>query len=272
MTTAFVLPGGSTMGAIQVGMAEALFDAGIQPDMIIGKSAGALNGAWLAGHPGPEGVKALRDLWMSVKRREIFPLSTSLILGLAGRRDHLISPDALERWLHSHAPFPLIENAAIPLHVMATDLMSGVAVRLSTGATVTALLASAAIPGIFPPVEWEGRLLVDGGVGPDTAIASAIALGADTVYVLPTMGADVGRPRTPAAAFLLSMSHVLRHSAEAELRANAGLCTLYLVAAPTIANVSLFSFARTAQLMDDAHVAAREWLETATPVRPHIDA
>src|SRR4051812_40604148 len=115
MTTAFVLPGGSVLGAVQVGMAEALFEAGIRPDLIIGKSAGALNGTWLAGHHGREGVAGLRELWLSVRRRQIFPLSPGVLLGLAGRRDHLISSGALERWLRANAPFPRLEDAAIPL-------------------------------------------------------------------------------------------------------------------------------------------------------------
>jgi hypothetical protein len=98
-------------------------------------------------------------------------------------------------------------------------------------------------------------------------------LGADRVYVLPTMGAgaEVGAPKTPAAAFLLAMSHVLRQSFDLEIRANAGRCTLYLVAPPSIANVSLFSFARTAQLMDDARETTSRWLEQASPVSPQID-
>jgi NTE family protein len=205
-----------------------------------------------------------------VKRRDVFPVTPGFLLGLAGRRDHLLSSKRLEHWLDTHAPFSRLEDAAIPLHVMATDMISGAAVRLSSGDTVNTLLASAAIPGVFPPVPRDGRLLVDGGVAADTAIAEAVALGADTVYVLPTVGAgaQVSQPRSPAAAFLLSMSHVLRHSAESEIRANAGACTLYLVAPPSIANVSLFTFAHTAHLMDDACTTARKWLETASPVRP----
>src|SRR5450631_3357172 len=156
MTTAFVLPGGSSLGAVQVGMAEALLETGIRPDLIIGSSAGSLNGAWLARHPGPEGAARLRDLWLTVRRRDVFPLSPGMLLGLAGRRDHLVSSKALERWLITNALFSRIEQATIPLHIMATDLMSGAAVRLSSGDVVAALLASSAIPGVFPPVPWDG--------------------------------------------------------------------------------------------------------------------
>src|ERR1700676_2559707 len=159
-------------------MAEALLEAGIRPDLIIGSSAGALNGAWLAGHPGPEGAAKLRELWLTVRRRDVFPLAPGIVRGLIGRRNHLVSPKALERWLTIHAPFSHIEQATIPLHIMATDLMTGVAVRLSAGNVITALLASSAIPGLFPPVQQAGRLLIDGGIAADTAIGEAVILGA----------------------------------------------------------------------------------------------
>jgi NTE family protein len=248
-------------------MAEALLDAGIHPDLIVGSSAGALNGAFLAGNPGPEGAAKLRDLWLTVRRRDVFPLSPDTIKGLLGRRDYLVSSKALERWLTTHAPFERIEQATIPLHIMATDLMTGVAVRLSAGNVITALLASSAIPGIFPPVQLEARLLIDGGIAADTAIGEAVALGADTIYVLPTVGTDSrkGPPRSPASVFLQAMAHILRRSAEAEIAASAGRCRLYVVPPPTMDDVSPFSFARSLELMDRARVVAQEWLETATP-------
>jgi len=87
MTIAFVLPGGSSLGAVQVGMAEALLEAGIRPDLIIGSSSGALNGAWLPANLGPEGAAKLRDLWFTVRRGDVFPVTPGILKGLTGRRD-----------------------------------------------------------------------------------------------------------------------------------------------------------------------------------------
>jgi NTE family protein len=251
-------------------MAEALLEAGIQPDLIIGTSAGAVNGVWLAGNPGPEGATRLRQLWLTVRRRDVFPLSPfRLALGLVGLRNHLVSNEALERWLVVHAPFSRIEKATVPLHIMATDLMSGMAVRLSEGDVIDALLASAAIPGIFPPVQVDGRLLVDGGVAADTPIGEAVASGADTVYVLPTVGPAglATQPRGPVSAVLQATSHMLGHAAEREVDIYADRCALFVVPAPVVGNVSPFRFNRTGQLIDAARAATRTWLPTAAPVR-----
>jgi NTE family protein len=88
--TAFVLGGGGSLGAVQVGMLRALLEAGVRPDMIVGSSIGALNGAFLAGHPDLFGVEALADVWMSVHRRDVFPFSLQHLVGCAvGKGDHL---------------------------------------------------------------------------------------------------------------------------------------------------------------------------------------
>ncbi len=269
MTTAFVLTGGSSIAAVQVGMAEALLDAGIVPDLIIGTSAGAVNGVWLAGHPTPRGAAGLRELWLEVRRQDVFPLSpVRLVLGLAGLRDHLVSREALERWLVVHTPFFRIEEAAIPLHIMATDLTTGMAVRLSHGDVVDAMLASSAIPGVFPPVSIDGRLLVDGAVAADTPVGDAVQLGADTVYLMPTVGtgARVARARGPVSAVMQAIAHMLSRAADREIEAQAGRCDLYVVPPPAVTDVSPFRFVRTTELMDAARAAAGAWLETAAPV------
>jgi len=268
VTTAFVLPGGSSLGAVQVGMAEALVEAGITPQLLLGTSAGSLNAAWLAGHPDLDGVARLRELWLSVRRRHIFPLSPwQLALGLAGRRDHLVRVDALERWLAVRVPFYRIEQANVPLHIMATDLVTGEAVRLAQGDVVDALMASTAIPGVFPPVRIGRRLLVDGGISADTPIGTAVSLGADTVYVLPTVGVAPDAPRRPGAVgvALQAMAHVLGHQTETEVLAHAGRCRVYVLPVPPTSTLSPFSFAHTEPLMDQARALARAWLPTARP-------
>jgi len=262
VTVAFVLPGGASLGAIQAGMLEVIMGEGIEPDLIVGTSVGALNGAWLASHPGSDGARQLRDVWLGVRRRDVFPFSPfHLILGLSGRRDHFVSPAALARWLAVRAPFFQLEQALIPLHVMATDLETGEAVMLSTGDVIDSLLATSAIPGVFPPVELHGRLLIDGGIAANTPISQAVALGADTVYVFPTAGRETGgRPKTAASVTFQAVAHLLGHASHSEIRLNAGHCTLYVIPPPPAMGVSPFDFRHSRELMDAAVASTRAWM------------
>jgi NTE family protein len=267
LTTALVLPGGASLGAVQVGMVDALFEAGVRPDLIVGTSAGALNGAWLAVHPNHDGVAELRELWLSVHRREIFPFSPmQIMLGLFGHRDHVVSAKKLTHWLARRAPLSRLEHARVPLHIMATDLATGAAVMLSSGDALDALLASTAIPGVFPPIELGGRLLVDGGIAADTPISQAVELGADTVYVLPTVGIlPDARPTTAPSVALQALSHLLGYAADNEIAANAGRCTLYVAPALPVRDISPFDFSHSRELIQGALASTRTWLASATP-------
>lgn len=187
-TTAFVLAGGASLGAVQAGMLRALFERRIEPDLIVGASVGAINGAFIASRPTTaETALELAELWRAVTRWDVFPLNPLTgLFGFVGARDHLVSDAGLRKLLDRHVEIGKLESAAIPLHVIATDLLSGVELRLSSGDALEAIMASAAIPGVFPPVEHGGRLLIDGGVANNAPIADAIELGAERVYVLPT--------------------------------------------------------------------------------------
>src|ERR1700722_5581137 len=106
MTTAFVLAGGASLGAVQAGMAAVVLEAGIEPDLIVGSSVGALNGAWLASHPGPGGAALLREGGVSGGRGDILPFSPlGIIGGTVGRLDHTVSSAPLARWMSVRAPF-----------------------------------------------------------------------------------------------------------------------------------------------------------------------
>ncbi|MGH9123754.1 MAG: patatin-like phospholipase family protein [Acidimicrobiales bacterium] len=268
MTTAFVLAGGASLGAVQAGMAEVLLGSGIQPDLFVGASVGAINGTWLASHPGVEGALSLQELWRSIRRRDVFPVSPRcLVGGVVGRCDHLVSAGHLTRWLTERAPFARVEDAPLPLHVVATDLLSGQPVVLSEGDLVQALLASSAIPGVFPPVEIDGRVLVDGGLAADTPISQAVDLGADVVYVLSTVGNLAGgRPRGALGVSMRAVAHLLGHASLSQIRANASRCTLYLVAPPPPIDVSPFDFRQSEALIERGRESASSWLGSCEPV------
>jgi NTE family protein len=211
---AFVLSGGANLGAVQVGMVSALYEHGVTPDVLVGTSAGALNAAFLADRPCDMATVAdLGEVWTGARRRDLFPVSpVSTILGLAGTRDHLVSDRGLARLADEHLGSGRLEDSAIPLHVIAADALSGAEVRLSEGPLREAVLASTAIPGLLPPVTWEGRELFDGGIANNAPISAAVALGADTVYVLPTGHAcDLGEPPRGALNLTLHAITLLIH-------------------------------------------------------------
>lgn len=257
---AFVLSGGANLGAAQVGMLAALQDAGIRPDLVVGTSVGALNGAWVAADASLVG---LGDLWRSLDRAAVFPAGPLQGLrGFLGRSDHLVSDRGLRRILEAHVRFDRLEESPIPFHVVATEVLTGLGVRLSTGPAVEAILASAAIPGVLPLVRIEGRSYVDGGVIDNTPISHAVALGARQVYVLGTgYACALQQPPTSALGVALHAASLvinqrlaldaLRYADEVDLRVVPPLCPLGL--SPT-------DFSQADSLITRAHAHAAQWV------------
>jgi NTE family protein len=190
----FVLAGGGNLGALQVGMLRALFESGIRPGMIVGTSVGAVNGAFLATRLDLSGLDEIANLWIGLRRRDVLGISfAALLRGARQRRDHFFDSEALRAILQSFVGFDRLEDAPIPLAVVATGLATGESVVLDAGDAAMSLLASSAVPRLLPPVEIDGRLLVDGAAAADVPVREAIALGARDLYVLPTAPLQVTR-------------------------------------------------------------------------------
>jgi NTE family protein len=272
MTTAWVLRGGASFGAAQVGMARALIEAGHHPDLLYGTSAGALNAAGLSADPTLEGAATLARLWTTVRRRDVFPLRPGRVLaGLAGLRDSLFSSSDLTGWLRATTALRRLEEGALPLTVVASDLETGEEVLLQSGPAVPALVASSAMPGVFPPVRIGDRWLVDGSVASDTPIGPAVRAGADEVWVLPSVPAvPMARPRTAIDVLLRSVSITLARYTGATVATWAGMCDLYLVPAPLVPGVSPFNFDKSSQLIDAAYRLTVAWLAEARPEDPAV--
>lgn len=185
MVTAFVFAGGGSLGAVQVGMLHSLIEEGLVPDFVVGSSVGALNAAYFAGAPNLAGVEHLADIWRGLQRGDVFPLSPAALLRFFFRASSIVDPGNLRKLIEAHIGFPRLENATLPLHVMATD-QQGLGVRLSSGPAVDAIMASAAVPGIFPAVSIGGRPLMDGAIAANTPLRIAAQLGANRIVVLPT--------------------------------------------------------------------------------------
>ena len=272
--TAFVLSGGASLGALQVGMLEALYERGITPDFLVGTSVGALNAAFVASRPqSPETARGLGQVWRSLQREDVFPVSMSaLVGGVCGRRDHFVPDRELRRLIRRHIEFADLADAAIPLHLVAFDLLEGREVRLSTGCAVDAIAASASIPGIFPPVAIGEQRLIDGGVVNNTPISHAVELGAERIYVLPTQEPHSRPARVPTGALDAAIQglHLLvgcrlaadiaRYSTEVEL---------ILLPAPNAGCAQPTSFENSHRLIADARTATRAALQQS-PRRAHL--
>jgi NTE family protein len=264
--TAFVLSGGGSLGAVQVGMLRALFESGVRPDMLVGTSVGAVNAAWAAGRPEPDGIEELEEIWLGLRRQDVFPISPlTSARGLLGRANHFIANASLRSILERHIPYDRLEEAAVPVHVVATELKSGRAAILGSGPAVPALLASCAIPGVFPPVEIARRDYVDGGVANHTPITVAIGLGAEQIYVLPVGYPWLNREPTNALGMALhALARIVEQKLDADVTANRHVANIHVMPAHDLADVSPADFSRTRELIDWGYRAARRDLGSSS--------
>ena len=261
--TAFVMAGGGSLGAIQVGMLRALAAHRVVPDLLVGASVGAINSAYFGWSPDAEGVAGLEKIWRGITRGTIFPFSpVRSVLGIVSVGDSLVKPDGLRRMLRRNLPYERLEETKVPVYAVATDILSGTEVVISQGNAIDALVASAAIPGMFPPAKVGEREVVDGGVASNTPISVAAALGATRVVVLPAgYACALGkRPRGPLGVVLNSLNHIMcrqlvvdveRFQRDIEVRVVPPLCPL---------QVSSSDFSRTEELMDSGQSTTEDWI------------
>lgn len=265
MSTAFVLSGGGSLGAVQVGMLQALAERGIQPDLLVGTSAGAVNALWVAQHGmSPDSLAELADIWQRLDRHDIFPVRPAHLLhALTGGSPALSSSESLGELVRKHSTIDDLAEATIPVHLLATDLFSGNAVLISSGSPSEAVRASAAIPGIFAP-RWSGdRLLIDGALATPSGVAQAVDLGATEIYVLPT-GVACALPHPPRTALGVAMQaltllieqrlipEVAYPPSGADIRLVPPLCPV---------TTSAVDFKHAAELIPRARQASTRWFE-----------
>jgi NTE family protein len=266
MSTAFVLSGGASLGAIQVGMLEALYERGIVPDLIVGTSAGALNAAFIASRPQTvQTANELGAIWRKLRRGEVFPINPLTgLLGFAGARSNLVPAFGLRRLIDRDLLVERIEDTRVPLHVIATDVLLGEDVRLSDGPLLDAVMASAAIPGVLPPVEWDGRTLIDGGVVNNAPLSHALELGAKTIYVLPTgWPCELDEPPRGVLPMLLYASALLiGRRLIADAATIPGDVDLAVLPPPCPLNVQPIDFSQADWLIDQARENARGYLDS----------
>ena len=268
---AFVLGGGGVLGAAEVGMARALLEAGVCPDLVCGTSVGAINGAAIAADPTPDGVKRLLAIWDALADDGV--LDSSLIRRVAEvmrRRTSLHGNDTLRRLLRDRLPAKTFEDLAVPFECVAASIERAREHWFSTGDLIEPILASCALPGVFPPVRIGDEHFFDGGLVNSIPLERAVARGADTVWVL-----HVGRLEEELAAprFLWQVAFVAfeisrRHRFHSDLeRVGAGVTVHMLPTgmpqrpAATWSNLRYRDTGRIARRAELAYDATREYLE-----------
>ncbi|MHA1719097.1 MAG: patatin-like phospholipase family protein [Promethearchaeota archaeon] len=261
--TAFVFSGGASLGALEVGMLKALVEEGYKADMVFGTSVGSLNGAFYAYNPSLEEVINLEQIWRKIKATDVFtPSLLTPIKNLATFGQYLVSPKNLRKLIVENIKFNRIEETQIPLFITATDINTGDEVVIDKGLIVEALLASAGIPGIFPPRRMGQRLLVDGGLVNNTPISSAVKFGAKKVVVFP-----IGFPYTPniepknlEEILIRAFIYLLNRQLYADYHIYKNKVELIIIPPPENITVGPHDFSKSDRLIDRGYKYTKEWL------------
>jgi NTE family protein len=266
--TAFVLSGGGNLGVSQIGMLRALIERGILPDVVVGTSVGALNGAVIATTPGLEGVDRLSDVWCSIRTGEVFPGGRlARAWNVLSRDNHLFENVGLQAVIERSAPASSFEETVVPLRVVATDLHSAEEVVFAAGPIAPALLGSCALPGIYPPIEHDGRTLIDGAVTNAVPIVHALAGNAERVYVLDVSGGGAGdRPiRSPLDVAVRAFNISRNQRFDLEMRNTPDDVDVIVLPRPDD-DRELFDFSDALMLIIEAHALAAKFLDAGPAV------
>ncbi len=272
--TAFVLGGGGRWGAVEVGMLQALDEAGVKPELILGTSVGAFNGSVIADDPGPPGVERLTAFWDEVTGADLFG---GTLLGrmrsVATLKPALHETSEIRRILERVHGDRLIEDLVIPFQCVAASIERSAEHWFSTGPVVDAVLASSAVPALFPPVEIGGEHFYDGGLVNSVPLARAVELGASVVFVL-----QVGRVETALRppeklheAALISFEIARRHRFATTMEHLPEGIEVHLlpsgnpVAFDDRRQLRWSDTGSTAALIEGAYEASREYLRHAGP-------
>jgi NTE family protein len=261
--TAFVFAGGGSLGAVQVGMLHSLAKHGVVGDIACGSSVGAINAAYYAGDPSVEGIRRLETIWRGLRRQDVFPMSLGALFGFIRRRDFLITSDGVRKLIDTHLPYRNLEDAKIPVFVVATDIISAETVVLSKGSACDAILASTAIPAAFAPVHIDSLYLADGAISSNTPVRVAIANGAERLIILPT-GYACAREEPPIGAVanaLHALTLLIARQLIAELEHLEPGIDYYVLPPLCPLECSPYDFSRTGELIDRAIASTDEWID-----------
>jgi NTE family protein len=262
---AFVFPGGGALGSYQVGVLKALTAAGIEPDLLIGVSAGAVNASLFAWNSGLDGVAVMESIWRNLRRRDLLRLQPGrLAMAFAGWRPSFVDNRHGERFLRTHLSHRQLQDAPTRLAVVATSLTDGLAVALTHGDVATAVLASSAFPGVYPPIERDGVMLIDGGVVADIPLDIAVDLGAKSALIIsvPLLAPSPPPRKAIDILFRASTFGVEAHGRTMMLRPPAGLEVIEIPAPPS--PITTFAVGRSGAAIEQAYRETSAWLAATT--------
>lgn len=261
---AFILGGGGSLGAVQVGMLQALAEAHVVPDLVVGTSVGALNGAVVALAP-DRAADRLARIWPKITRQAVFPGGLLMqARTLRQGKTHLFPNTGLKSVITNYLRLDTTFDAlALPFGVVTMDVATAAPHVIVAGPLVPALQASAAIPGIFPAVTVDGHQLYDGGVVANVPVTQALEMGAASLVVLDA--AFPGRlptpPATLAEALLFTAMVTMRVQATLEAPLAAARAPVVYLPGPAIHRLSPLSFDHTPMLIAGAYQAASAFLD-----------
>ena len=268
--TAFVLGGGGHNGAYEVGMLRALLEHGVRPDLVVGTSVGALNGAAVAADPSLEMVERLREAWLSLNQQSVF--GGSIFAGAANfvrSRTHMHSNAALRRLIDALLPVSTFGELKVAFQCVAASIERAEEHWFHEGPLADAILASAAIPGVLPPVQIGGQHFIDGGVVNSIPISRAVDLGAKQIWVL-----HVGRidtpltpPRTPLQVALVTFEIARRHRFARDLATLPDGVELHVLPTgepkrPSLKQLNYRDFKAVSRRIERAHGVAWKYLDS----------
>ncbi len=267
--TALVFAGGGSHGAVQVGMLREIVSAGARFDFVVGASAGAINAAYFARAPSLQTVERLETLWKAIRRSDIMPVTFRSLWNLVTHADAVFDGARLRTLLESCLTGYAFSDAATRLFIVATELLSGHEVVLSSGSVVDALMASTAIPGVFPSMHIDGHELVDGGVANNTPISTAVRLGARRVVVLATGYACAlkPRPRGVTSHAMNALNHLVARQLAIDIERYADQVEIIVVPSLCPLEVSSYDYSRCDLLIERAAGQTRQWLREDGPLR-----
>ncbi len=269
---AFVLGGGGVLGAVEVGMLRALFRAGFRPDVVVGTSIGAVNGALVAADPAEAVTDRLVRLWTSPEAAAVYGDSIGRQVRRFAARTHLHSPRPLRRLLESElGEATTFADLKVPFRCCAANIERAAEFWFHDGPLVPAVLASASVPGLLPPTEIGGQHFVDGGIVNSIPIGEAVTQGAKQIFVL-----QVGRiereltpPRRPWEIAQVAFEIARRHRFARDLaEVPAGVSVHVLPTGDPESSLSSLRYRDTSQVarrIEQAREATLQYLD-APPV------
>jgi NTE family protein len=260
----YVLGGGGSLGAVQVGMLQALGERDVPPDIVAGTSVGALNGAILALEP-RSAANRLSHLWPRMTRDRIFPGGLlAQARTLQHTRTHLFPSAGLATVISDFIGAERIfADLALPFAAITTDIATARPHVLRDGLLLPALLASSAIPGIFPPVELGSLRLYDGGLVANVPMRQAVAMGARSLVVLDCNfpGSIPEVSGSIAEVLFYTVLVTIRSQAVLEAPLVAAEVPVVYLHGPEPLRVSPLDFRQTGTLIETAYEAARLFLD-----------